>query len=96
MIDTMEPEVRKVRQPQVLEGQWEEILARHGAQLAGQKVKVYVQQDEAEATAQAFPPNEQALSMLRDLVRLQEGMKETAGSETDPLQSRACRSRTST
>jgi hypothetical protein len=49
---TMEPAVRKMTQPQVLESQWEEILARHGAQLAGQKVKIYVEPDEAEAAAQ--------------------------------------------
>ncbi len=70
-------------QPQVIEGQWEEILARHSAQLAGQRVKVYVQPDEAESVAPTFSPNEQALAMLRDLGKLQQGMKETDGSQTD-------------
>lgn len=72
-------------QPQVLEGQWEEILSRNSAQLAGRRVKVYIEPDQAEPVPPAFPPNEQALAMLRDLVKLQEGMKETDGSQTDRL-----------
>jgi len=70
-------------QPQVLEGQWEEILARNSAQLAGRRVKVYIEPDAVEAAPPAFPPNEQALAMLRELVKLQEGMRETDGSQTE-------------
>lgn len=33
-------------QPHVLEGTWEEILAHNAAQLAGRKVKVYVEPEE--------------------------------------------------
>jgi hypothetical protein len=69
----------------VLEGQWEEILLRSSAQLAGRKVRIYVEPDQDESTAPTHPPNEQALAMLRDLVKLQEGMKETDGSQTDRL-----------
>lgn len=81
----MEPGVRKMTQPQVLEGQWEEILSRNGAQLAGRRVRVYIEPDETDSASLVFPPNEQALAMLRDLVKLQEGMKETDGSQTDRL-----------
>ncbi len=48
-------------------------------------MKVYIEPDEAELVSPAFPPNEQALAMLRDLIKLQEGMKETDGSQTDRL-----------
>jgi hypothetical protein len=81
----IEPEGRNMTQPQVLEGQWEEILARNDAQLAGRKVKITIEPDEAVSTVPAFPPNEQALAMLYDLVKLQEGMRETDGSLTDRL-----------
>ena len=45
------------------------------------KYKMTVTQDEANTVA----PNEHALSMLRDIARMKEGMKETDGSETDLL-----------
>ncbi len=70
---------------QVLEGKWEDILARNSAQLAGRKVKVYIEPDDVQSVTSTFPPNEQTLAMLRDLVKLQEGMKETDGSQTDRL-----------
>ena len=69
-------------QPQVLEGTWEEILTHNAAQLAGRKVKVYIEA-EADIDTPAFPTNEQALAMLRDLVMFQVGMKETSGEETN-------------
>ena len=69
-------------QPQVLEGTWEEILACNAAQLVGRKVKIYIEAEE-DIDTPAFPPNEQALAMLRDIVKLQEGMKETSGEETN-------------
>lgn len=72
-------------QLQVLEGQWEEILARNSDQLAGRWVKIYIEPDETAPVPSSFPPNEQALAMLRDLEKLQEGMKETDGSQTDRL-----------
>ena len=72
-------------QSQVLEGRWEEILLRNSAQLAGRMVKVYVEPDELATEAPTFPPNEQALAMIRNLVKLQEGMKETDGSQTERL-----------
>jgi hypothetical protein len=71
---------KKMTQPQVLEGTWEEILTRNGAQLAGRKVKVYI---EAEDEKPAFPPNEKALAVLRQIAEMQEGMRETDGSQTD-------------
>ena len=42
----------------------------------GEEVSVSVDRNGIEATA-TFPPNEQALQMMRDLIKLQEGMKET-------------------
>ena len=72
-------------QPQILEGRWEEILLRNSAQLAGRMVKVYVESDEIETEVPTFPPNEQALTMIRNLVKLQESMKETDGSQTERL-----------
>jgi len=72
-------------QPQILEGRWEEILLRNSTQLAGRMVKVYIEPDELDTEALTFPPNEQALAMIRDLVKLQEGMKETDGSQTERL-----------
>ena len=70
-------------QPQMLEGTWEEILSKNAALLAGRKVRVTIDPEEANVDTPAFPPNEQALAMLRDLVKLQEGMKETSGEETN-------------
>jgi hypothetical protein len=78
-------EVTIVIQAKVYEGQWEEILARNGAELAGQRVKVYVEPDQDQPIAAAGPPNEQALAMLRDPAKLKEDMKETDGSQTDRL-----------
>lgn len=70
-------------QPQVLEGIWEEILSQNGALLAGRKVRVYIEPTEVNVDTPGFPPNEQALAMLRDLAKLQEGMQETSGKDTD-------------
>ena len=70
-------------QPQILEGKWEEILAHNSAQLMGRRVRVYVESTEDELGAPAHVPNDQALAMIRDLLKLQEGMKETDGSETE-------------
>lgn len=70
-------------QPQVLEGQWEEILAHNSAQLAGRRVKVYIEPDAAVAALPAFPPNEKALAALRQIARMQEGKRETDGSQTE-------------
>ena len=78
-------EVPTKMQSQVLEGQWEDIVSRNSAQLAGRKVRITIEPDQGESVAPTFPPNEQALAMLRDLARLQEGMKETDGSQTDQL-----------
>lgn len=72
-------------QPQILEGRWEEIISRNGAQLAGRKVRVYIEPDEPDVEYVTFPANEQALEMIRDLVKLQEGMQETDGSQTERL-----------
>jgi len=51
-------------QPQVLEGTWEEILTRNAAQLAGRKIRVYIEPEE-EADTTAFPSNEKALAAVK-------------------------------
>ena len=79
-----QPEGKNMTQPQVLEGTWEEILARNAAQLAGRKVKIYVEADEDMDTP-AFPPNEKALAALRQIARMQEGMRHTDGSQTERI-----------
>jgi hypothetical protein len=71
-------------QPQILEGTWEEILARNAAQLAGRKVKVYIE-DEDEQDTPAFPPNEKALAALRQIAKMKAGMRDTDGSQTDRI-----------
>ena len=71
--------------PQVLEGQWEDLVSRNGARLKGRRVRITVDPDHTEAGDGAFPPNRQALAMLRDLAALQQGMRESDGSQTDRL-----------
>ena len=70
-------------QPQVLEGTWEEILTRNAAQLAGRKIRVYIEPEEADSPA--FPPNEKALAALRQIARMQLGMRDTDGSQTERI-----------
>lgn len=71
-------------QPQVLEGTWEEILTRNAAQLAGRKIRVYIEPEE-EADTTAFPSNEKALAALRQIARMQLGMRDTDGSQTERI-----------
>lgn len=70
---------------QILEGQWEEIVSRNGSHLSGRRVRIDIEPDIDVNAPHTILPNVQALAMLRDLVKLQEGMKETDGSQTDRL-----------
>ena len=79
----LQPEV-KAMSLQVYEGTWEEILARNAAELVGRKVKIYVEA-ETESETPAFPPNVKALAALRQIAKMQEGMRHTDGSQTDRI-----------
>ena len=67
---------------QVLEGTWEEV-SRHADELAGKWVKLTVLADEPRA--EAVLPNEGMLAALREIAKLQEGMRETSGEDTQRL-----------
>ena len=71
-------------QPHIFEGMWEEIIMRNAAQLAGRKVRVYIEIEDEKGTS-AFPPNEKALVALRQIAKMQEGMRETDGLQTDRI-----------
>ena len=71
-------------QLQILEGTWEEILTRNAAQLAGRKVKVYIEADE-QAEATAFPPNEKMLAILSQIQQNHKDRPFTDGSDTERL-----------
>ena len=73
-----------MEQPQMLEGTWEEILTRNAAQLAGRKVKVYIEAEE-KATVPASAPNEQMLAILSQIEQSHKDRAFTDGSDTDGL-----------
>ncbi|MCW3094936.1 MAG: hypothetical protein JWL77_554 [Chthonomonadaceae bacterium] len=68
-------------QAQVYEGTPEQLVKYLNRLPNTNKYKMTVTPEEATTTA----PNVQALSMLRDIARMKENMKETDGSETDRL-----------
>jgi hypothetical protein len=68
-------------QAQVYEGTPEQLVKHLNRLPNTNKYKMTVTPEEATPIA----PNEQALSMLRDIARMKENMKETDGSETDRL-----------
>jgi hypothetical protein len=68
-------------QAQVFEGTPEQLVKHLNRLPNTYKYIMTVTPDEANTIA----PNEQALSMLRDIARMKENMKETDGTETDRL-----------
>ncbi len=75
---------------QVLEGTWEEIAA-HAGELAGKRLTVTIEEDVLEASniitgltdiPIVGPPNEKALSVLREIAERQKGRPDTYGEDT--------------
>ena len=67
---------------QVLEGTWEEIAA-HAGELAGKRLRVFVETSPEEHMAPVIPVvgpvNEGMLAALREIEEIQRGMRHTQG-----------------